>query len=71
MGKRVRSNPCHEIRHVNVVELREHIFGARGGGIPPMRVPNMPTPEERTRHEVHHVLFSVHDIGISSLVGKS
>ena len=34
--------------------IQEDIVATCGRGIPPMMAPNMPTPEERTRHEVDH-----------------
>ena len=34
------------------------IVVARGGGTPTMIVPNMPTPEEHTRHEVGHMPYA-------------
>ena len=50
----IKTNPCecckmnqvpsrHETLQVNPIDLKGEIPRARGGGIPPMMVPNMPT----------------------------
>ena len=35
--------------------IEHEIFGTRGGGVPAMMAPNLPTPEERARHEIDHM----------------
>ena len=38
--------------------IEHEIFGTRGGGVPAMMAPNLPTPEERARHEIDHMPYA-------------
>ena len=38
--------------------IQHEIFGTRGGGVPAMMAPNLPTPEERARHLVDHMPYA-------------
>ena len=57
MGIRIRTNLCHEIRHVKVIEVRNRSLVRVVEEHHQCWFRTLPTPEERTRHEVEHVLF--------------